>query len=180
VTRKPFLFFCNADYTNNYYHFQTLLALTTVFLILQCVHFWGTSTAQSGVNFPGHLQFSQAEEFQIIKKQGNFNNIRICNGKHADVLANVDGVLAVQCARNNGGNVKPPAAGFTYNVSVAIPKETSGGDSTDQNGGIKTLVEIEPVHGPGRDPNFTITTEGTNTLVGISNVDTNTELNIFT
>jgi hypothetical protein len=123
VTRKPFLFFCYADCTNNNYHFQTLLALTTIFLILQCVHFWGASTAQPDANFPGRLQFSQAEEFQILKKQGNFNNIRICNGKHADVLAHEDGVLAVQCARNNGGNVKPPVVGFTYNVSVAIPKK---------------------------------------------------------
>jgi hypothetical protein len=39
-----FLFSCTVDCVNNNYHFQIILALATILLIHQCIHFWGAST----------------------------------------------------------------------------------------------------------------------------------------
>jgi len=77
VLRKPSLFLCNADCTNNNYHFQTLLALTAIFIIHQCVHFWGVSTAQPGAKRPGNLQLVITEEVFVQTDQGNLYNIII-------------------------------------------------------------------------------------------------------
>ena len=52
--------------------------------------------------------------------------------------ANASGVLAVEYLTNNGGSVKPPADDFNFTVNVEIPNDTSGGDSTDRYGGIRT------------------------------------------
>ena len=71
VIRKPFPFFYSADCTNNNYHFRTLLALTTIFIIHQCGHIWVASTAQPGAERAGNLQFSNAEEVPAQKKQGH-------------------------------------------------------------------------------------------------------------
>jgi len=54
------------------------------------------------------------------------------------VPANASGVLAVEYLTNNGGSVKPPADDFNFTVNVEIPNDTSGGDSTDRYGGIRT------------------------------------------
>jgi hypothetical protein len=136
MLRKPLLFFCNADCTNNNNHFQTLLALTAIFIIHQCVHFWGVSTAQPGAERPGNLQFSNHEVVSVRKRQGNLNNVRICNGRFSQLLANVSGVLAVRCLENNSGHIRPPAGGHNFNISVEITKHISSRDSTDTNGGI--------------------------------------------
>jgi hypothetical protein len=152
VLRKPLLFFCNAECTNNNYHFQTLLALTLIFIIHQCVHFCGVTTAQPGAKKPGNLQFSNHEEVSVQKKQGNLNNIRICNERFYQVLANVSGVLAVECLQNNGGHNRTPAGGLNFNNTVEITKHTSGRDSTDTNGEVTTFVEVSN----SNVPNITI------------------------
>ena len=141
MLRKPFLFFCNADCTNNNYHFQTLLALTTIFLIHQRIHFWGVSTAQPGTERPGNLQVGSTEEVFVQTEQANLNNTRICNGNDSQVPANDSGFLAVDCLRNNGGSVKPPADDFNFTVNVDMPNRTSGLANTDPNGGIRKLVK---------------------------------------
>jgi hypothetical protein len=87
------------------------------------------------------LQFSIAEEVSIQKKNGNFNNVRICYGKIPQVLADFDGVLAVMCPRNNGGHVKPQAGTSNYTLTIEIPR--SDHDRRNPNGGITTLVKIE-------------------------------------
>jgi len=173
---KAVSFFCNADCTNNNYHFQTLLALTTIFIIHLCVHCWGASTAQPGVKRPGNLQFSDLEAVSVRSRHGNLNNIRICNGKLQQVLANVNGVLAVECRSNNGGHVRPPAGSLNFNINVEIPKYASGRDSTNRNGGITTLLEI---HG-GQDTNVTVATGEVNNLIGIAGLNSNTQVNLYT
>jgi len=173
---KLFLFFCNADCTNNNYYFQTLLALTTIFIIHLCVLFWGASTAQPGVKRPGNLQFSDLEEVSVRKRNGNFNNIRICNGKVQQVLAKKNGVLAVACRSNNGGHVKPPVGSLNFNINVEIPKHKSGGDIRDPNIEITTLVEL---YG-GRDaPNVSVTLGEDNNIIDVLGVDANTQVRFF-
>jgi hypothetical protein len=110
MTRKQCLFFCNAVCTNNNNHLQAQLAFTTIIFILQYVHFWGASTAQPGAGNNDRLQFRKAEDVSKTRKNGNLNNHRICNGKPYQNLAKVEGVLAVQCSQNNGGQSKPPAS----------------------------------------------------------------------
>ena len=149
--------------------------MTTILFIQQWVHFWGAATAQSGDNLPEILQFSNAEHLSIQKRNGNFNNIRICNGRLDQVLAELDGALAVQCRRNNGGQVRPPAGPFTYNLIVEIPKTTSGGDSTHRNGGITTLVELDP----GTDTNVTISENERNFIVGVDGLNADSSIDIF-
>ena len=163
VIGKQFLFFYHVDCTNNNYHFQTLLALTTIFIIHLCVHFWGASTAQPGVKRPGNLQFSGLEAVSVRKRHGNLNNIRICNGKIQQVLANKNGVLAVECRSNNGGHVRPPAGSLRFNINVEIPNYTSKGVSTIPNDGIERLVEITQ----GPDPNITVTEGTETTFIGV-------------
>jgi len=149
--------------------------LTTIFVIHLCVHFWGASTAQPGVKRPGNLQFSDLEEISVRKRHGNLNNIRICNGKVQQILANKKGVLAVECRSNNGGHVRPPAGSLIFNINVEIPNLTSQGVSTNRNGGIERLVEIYD----GRDPNITVTEGADTTFIGVVGVNTNTKLNSF-
>lgn len=127
---------------------------------------------QPGARRPSTLQFSTAEEVLILNKRGNHNNVRICNGKEAQILAQEDGVLAVLCARNNGGNVRPPAGGFNYTLIVQVPRNSSGINGTDLNGGIQTLVEI---YGQGLRPNVTATQEGETVLGRQANVTVNQE-----
>ena len=172
---KLFLFFCNADCTNNNYHFQTLLTLTTILIIHLCVHCWGASTAQPGVKRPGNLQFSYIVAVSVRKRHGNLNNITICNGKVQQVLANVNGVLAVACRSNNGGHVTPPAGSLRFNINVEIPNYTSKGDSAIPNGGIERLVEITQ----GPDPNITVTEGADTTFIGVVGVNTNRKMNFY-
>ena len=89
---------------------------------------------------PGNLQFVSTEEFFVQTEQGNLNNIRFCNGNVSQVPANASGFLAVDCLRNNGEPVKPPADDFNFTVNVDIPNSTSGVASPDPNGGIRNLV----------------------------------------
>jgi len=124
--------------------------------------------AQLGAKKPEKLQFSTAEEVSIEKKNGNFNNVRICNGKIPQVLAEVDGVLVVMCPRNNGGHVKPQAGIFNYTLTVEIPR--SGHDRRNPNGVITTLVEIES----GHDPDVRVENSPSHILVGIAGVNANT------
>jgi hypothetical protein len=146
--------------------------LTAIFIIHQCVHFWGVSTAQPGAKRPGNLQFSNHEEVSVRKRQGNLNNIRICNGRVYQVLANVSGVLAVECLQNNSGHNRPPAGGLNFTITVGIPKHTSGRDSRDTNGGITSLVEVSNSNAAN------VTTEVSSSLiiVGIVNINANTEI----
>ena len=174
MLRKLFLFFCNADCTNNSYHFQALLALTTIFLIHQCVHFWGASTEKPGATKPPTFQFSNLTQVTIQNRQGNFKNVRICNGKLNETLAHVDGVLVVTCFRNNGGHVRPPLAGLNFTITVEIPRKES-----DQNGGITTLVEIIPTDGHGLDPNVTVTPTLTGNVILTTNLGPGTTLDYF-
>ena len=109
------------------------------------------------------------------KRNGNLNNVRICNGRFSQVLANVSGVLAVQCLENNVGHVRPSAGGLNFNISVEIPKHISSRDSTDTNGGITTLVEVWTSH----DPNVTIPIESSINVATNTCVDGGTEVNIF-
>ena len=148
MLRKPSLFLCNADCTNNNYHFQTLLALNSIFLIHQWVNFWGVSTAQRGAERPGNLQFCSTEEVFVQTEQGNLNN----NGNFSQTPANASGFLAGDCLRNNGGPVKPPADNFNFTVNVDIPNRTSGVASTDPNGGVRNLVKLASAH----DVNITV------------------------
>jgi len=111
----------------------------------------------------------------VQKRHGNLNNIRICNGKLQQVLANKNGVLAVECRSNNGGHVRPPAGSLSFNISVEIPIHKSGGDRRDQNSGINTLVEL---YG-GRDPNVTVTPGEDTNLISIIGVGSNTVVNLF-
>ena len=150
--------------------------MTTIFLIHQYVHFWEASTAQHDARRPSTLRFSTAEEVLILKKQGNHNNVRICNGKEAQILAEVDGVLVVQCARNNGGNVRPPADGFNYTIIVEIPRSSS-----DLNDGIRTLVEIQSVRGQGlgRDPNATALIVGESVIVNAGGLTINEAVTVY-
>jgi len=167
VLRKPFLFFHDAHCTNNNDLFQTLLALTKIFLIHQCVHFWPASTALPGAKTLGNLQFTNLEEVSVQTKQGNIRN---CNGNVSQVPTYVSGVLVVECLPNNVGPVKPPADGLNVTVTVQKPNDKSGGDSTDPNGRITTLVEKWSGHGP----NVIVSKGPTPNLVAIPNADTNT------
>lgn len=134
-----------------------------IFIIQQCVHYWGASTAQ-----PGGLQFSNSEQVFMKKNNGHFKNIRICNGKHWQTLAELGGVLVVQCAQSNGnGGNKPPPPGITYNITAEIPIPTSGCDKGDRNGGITTLVEIETGHS---DPNAAIETTNSSIFVAVTGI----------
>jgi len=111
----------------------------------------------------------------VRKRHGNLNNIRICNGKVQQVLANLNRVLAVECRSNNGGHVRPPVGILSFNTSVDIPNYTSGGDSTDPNGGITTLGEIYE----GREPNVTVTPGENDNLIDILGVNSNTVVRLF-
>jgi hypothetical protein len=175
-----FLFFCNTARTNNNYHFQTLLTLISIFLIHQCVHFWGASTTQSGSNRPERSQFSKANEVRVLKKQGNFNNVRICNGKVSKVLANESGVLAVECLPNNG-QVSPPVDDLTFNISFAIPRDhhTSDSDGTDQGDEIRALLEIRALRGQGIDTNVTITPTADGNIIAVSDAGANTGFTFY-
>jgi hypothetical protein len=149
--------------------------LTTILFIQQWVHFWGAATAQSGDNLPERLRFTHGEDMSIQKRNGNFKNIRICNGKLVQVLAELDGALAVQCRRNNGGQVRPPTGRFTYNVSIEIPKDLLGGDGTDPNDGILTLIEFYiPT-----DQNVTIMQTETNFFVAAQGLTADTSVSIL-
>jgi len=106
----------------------------------------------------------------VRKRHGNLNNIRICNGKVQQVLANENGVLAVECRSNNGGHVKPPVGILSFNTSVEIPNYISGG-----NGGISTLVEIYE----GRDPSVSVTALVDSNIIGITGVSSNTLINYY-
>jgi len=152
------------------------LALTAIFIIQQCVHFWKVSTAQPCAKRPGNLQFSNHEEVSVQKRQGNLNNIRICNGRVYQVLANVSGVLAVECLQNNGGNIRPTAGGLKFIIIVEITKHTSGRDGTDTKDGITTLVEVSNDCGP----NITVTSETDTSLVAVAGVTSGTEESFFT
>ena len=90
--------------------------------------------------------------------------------------AKASGVLGVEYLTNNGGPVKPPADVFNFTVTVEIPNDTSGGDSTDPYGGIRTLVQRASVHGP----NVTVSKGPTSNLVAIPNVGENTLNDYFT
>jgi PKD repeat protein len=174
VLKMEFLFFCNGDCTNNNYHFQTVLALTTIFLIHQCVHFWGASTAQPDAKKPEKLQFSTVEKVSIQKRDGDFN-VRICNGKDYEEKAAAGGVLAVMCPPDNGRHVKPQAGTITYNLTAVIPKETSGHHRTHRNGGITVLVEIES----RTDPNVTITTGEVPLIIDITDLMADEDVKIY-
>ena len=143
--------------------------MTTIFIIHLCVHFWGASTAQPGVKRPGNLQFSDLEAVSVRRRHGNLNNTRICNGKVQQVLANVNGVLAVECRSNNDGHVRPVVI-LSFNTSVEIPNYISGG-----NGGISTLVEIYE----GRDPSVSVTALVDSNIIGVTGVSSNTLINYY-
>ena len=175
VTRKPFLFYQNVDCTNYNYHFQTLLALTTIFVIHLCVHLWGASTAQAADETAGILHYRDAEDVSVQKRHGDLHNVTICNGKDYQVLANLSGVLGVLCLRNDCEHDTPPAGGFNINITLEIPNFTSKGDSTIPNGGIERLVEITE----GPDPNITVTEGTETTFIGVIGVNTNTKINFF-
>jgi hypothetical protein len=108
----------------------------------------------------------------VKKANGNFNNIRICNGRVNDILANKSGVLAVDCLSNNGGHIRPPVGTLNFNISVEIPNPKS---RADQNGGITTLVEVWN----GRDPNVTVTPGEDSVGVAVFNVNANTQTKFF-
>ena len=173
MLRKPSLFFSNADCTNNNYHFQNLLALTTIFLIHLRIHFWGVSTAQPGTERPGKLQLGNTEEVFVQTEQGNLNNITFCNGNVSQVPANASGFLAVDCLRNNGGPVKPPADDFNFTVNVDITNSTSHVASTDPNGGIRNLVKRASGHGP----NITISNGPSPIDASLAGIGKNTVIN---
>jgi hypothetical protein len=123
------------------------------------------------------LKFNTAEEVSIQKKNGNFNNVRVCKGKTPQVLANVEGVLAVMCPRNNGGHIKPQVGTFNYTLTVNVPRVTPGPDRTDPNGGITTLVEIRNER--GNDPNVTVMITETLSIIGVDGISADTDLTLF-
>ena len=92
----------------------------------------------------------------------------------SQVLANVSGVLGVQCLENNGGHIRPPTGGLNFNISVQIQNHTSVGDSTDTNGGIKALVEIR-----GHDTNVAELTGNTETLIGVTSLSSGTVASVY-
>ena len=96
---------------------------------------------QPGTQRPGNSQLGSTEEVFVQTEQGNLNNITFCNGNVSQVPANASGFLAVDCLRNNGEPVKPPADDFNFSVNVDIANRTSGVASTDPNGGIRKLVK---------------------------------------
>ena len=149
--------------------------MTTIFVIHQCVHFWGASTAQGANETPLYLQFNNAENVVVQKRHGDLKNIRICNGKDYRILENVSGVLGVLCLRNNYEHDTPPAGRFNFNIIIEIPNLTSKGDSTFPNGGIERLVEITQ----GPDPNITVTEGADTTFIGVVGVNTNTKVNFY-
>jgi hypothetical protein len=112
----------------------------------------------------------------VQKRQGNLNNIRICNARIYQVLANVSGVLAVECLQNNSGHISHSAGGLNFIITVQIPKHKSGRDSTDTNGGITSLVEV--LNGLG--PNFTVTSGTVTSLVAVAGVTSGTAVSFFT
>jgi hypothetical protein len=136
----------------------------------------GVSTAKPGAKRSGNLQFSNLEVVSVQNRQGNFNNISICNGRVSQVLANVSGLLAVQCLENNGGHIRPPAGGLSFNITVEIPKHISSRDSIDPNGGITALLEVWS----GHDPNFTVLSGDTENIAALFKLGTNTEILTFT
>jgi len=111
----------------------------------------------------------------VRKRHGNLNNITICNGKVQQVLANVNGVLAVACRSNNGGHVRPPVGILSFNTSFEITNYTLGGDSTDPNGGISNLVEIYE----GRDPSVSVTPKVKRSIVGVTGVSSKTLIDYY-
>jgi len=154
---------------------KTLLALTTIFIIHLCVHFWGASTAQADDETPLYLQFNNAEDVVVKKRHGDLKNVTICNGEDYRVLANVSGVLGVLCLRNDCEHDTPPAHGFNFNITIEIPNLISEGVSTIPNGGIERLVEITQ----GPDPNITVTEGTETTFIGVIGVNTNTNITFF-
>jgi hypothetical protein len=78
--------------------------------------------------------------------------------------------------RNNGGPVKPAAAGFNFTVNVDIPNRTSGIASTDPNGGIRNVVKRASGHGP----NITVPNGPLSNVVSVAVVGKNTITRYFT
>ena len=109
------------------------------------------------------------------KRQGNLNNIRVCNGKFSQVLANVSGVLAVQCFENNGGLISHSAGHLSFNITVQISNHISSRDSTDPNGGITTLVEVSN----GNGANLTVKEQAETIVVGVPGVQSNTVISVY-
>jgi len=147
-----------------------------IFIIHQCIYFWGASTAQAADERPGNLQFTNADDVSAQAKQGHLNNIRISNGNVSQVPAKASGVLGVEYLTNNGGPVKPPADVFNFTVSVEIPNDTSGVYSKDPYGGIRSLIKRASGHGP----NVTVSKGPTSNLVVIPNEGENTVNLYFT
>jgi hypothetical protein len=143
--------------------------LSAIFLI----HFWETSTATSG-----NLDFNHAEQIRIKNKHGGLHNKKICNGGDSITLANTSGVVAVQCFKNNCNFGQPgnPAAGFTYNFDIHVPKITTSDNSAAPNDGITTLVEIHIC----KDPNVTVSQTASATVIGITDINVGTTIDTFT
>ena len=87
----------------------------------------------------------------------------------------MSGVPAVECLKNNGGYIRPPAGGLNFNNTVEIPKHTSGRDSTDTNGGITTFVEVSN----DRGPKLTVTSEIDTSLFAVAGVTSGREESFF-
>ena len=88
----------------------------------------------------------------------------------------MSGVPAVECLKNNGGHIRPPAGGLNFTITVEIPKYTSGRDSRDTNGGITSLVEVSNDCGP----NLRVTSEIDTSLVAVAGVTSGREESFFT
>jgi hypothetical protein len=136
--------------------------------------------AQSVANNSEGLEFSNAEEVHLLKKQGNFNNTRICKGKIPNVLANESRVQAVECLPKDG-EVTPPAGGPNYNITVLIPRDhhTSDNDGSDQDDEISTSLEIKALRRHVRHLNITRTPKNEGDFVAVSNAGADTGLNFY-
>ena len=109
-------------------------------------------------------------------EQGYLYNIRICNGNFSQVAAIAIGFVAVDCLRNNGGPVKPPAIEFNFTVDVDIPNRKSGVASPDPNRGIRNLVK----RANGHNPNITVSKGPISSVVCVAVVGKNTVNRYFT
>jgi hypothetical protein len=141
--------------------------MITIFLIHQSAHFGGASTAQPGAKKPEDLQNSNPEEVFVENEKENLNNISNCKEKVFQGPENASGVLPVECLLNNVVPLKLPTAGFDFTVTVETANHTSGGDGTDPNGGIKTVVKRASGHGP----NGTVSKGPPRTVFGVAGVD---------
>jgi len=112
----------------------------------------------------------------VQTEQGNLYNTRIWNGNFSQVAANAIGFVAVDCLRNNGVPVKPPAIDFNFTVNVDIPNRKSGVASPDPNGGIRNLVKRASGHGP----NITVSKGPISSVVSVAVVGKNTVTRHFT